>query len=137
MVERLISDEEKGKKETRATCKAAMEEVNKSDENFPIVLDKMTSRQYFSDTSYGGVRIYLTHMYRMSGNMMDGELIKELSQFMLGMKIVVTSKKRESGASLDEGKNAMRFEVYKRLCEEMYNGKCDEHLFSHDFLTLE
>ena len=40
MVERLISAEEKGKKETRATCKAAMEEVNKSNNNCPIVLDK-------------------------------------------------------------------------------------------------
>ena len=42
---------------------------------------------------------------------------------MSGMKIFVAANKRESGASLDEGKKAMHFEVYKRLCEELYNVK--------------
>ena len=31
----------------------------------------------------------------------------------------------------------MSFEVYKRLCEELYNGKGDEHLFAHAFLKME
>ena len=35
MVERLIAAEEKGKKETRATCKAALEEVNKKRRQLP------------------------------------------------------------------------------------------------------
>ena len=31
----------------------------------------------------------------------------------------------------------MRFDVYNRLCEELYNGKGDEHLFAHHaFLTM-
>ena len=34
---------------------------------------------------------------------------------MSGMKINVTANKRDSGASLDEGKMAMSFEVYKLL----------------------
>ena len=33
IVERLIASEEKGKKETRATCKYDLEEVNKSNDN--------------------------------------------------------------------------------------------------------
>ena len=41
MVERLISANEKGKKEMRANCKADMKEVNKSDDNCPIELEKM------------------------------------------------------------------------------------------------
>ena len=41
MVERLSAAEEKGKKETHATCKAALEGFNRSDDNFPIVLDKL------------------------------------------------------------------------------------------------
>ena len=45
---------------------------------------------------------------------------------MSGMKRFVAANKRESGASLDEGKNAMSFEMYKILCEEMYNGKGDD-----------
>ena len=32
---------------------------------------------------------------------------------MSGMKIVVVDNKRQYGASLDEGKEAMSFEVYK------------------------
>ena len=87
MVERLISAEEKGEKENRATCKAALEEFIISDNNCPIVLEKMTfnvfshyistkkSKKYgvyLSATSYCGVRSSLTHLYRMSGKTMDG-----------------------------------------------------------------
>ena len=43
------------------------------------------------------------------------------------MKIVVAANKRQSVASLGEGKKAMSFEVYKRLCEELYNGKGYDH----------
>ena len=73
----------------------------------------------------------------MSGKTKDVGFKKELSQFKLGMKRVVAANKRESGASLDEGKREMSFEVYKRLCEEMYNGKVEDHLFEHAFLTME
>ena len=88
MVERLISAEEKGKKEMRATCKDDLEEVNKSNGNCPIKLDKMTLNvfsNYMSTkksknsggclyaTSYSGVRSPLTHLYCMSGKTMDGE----------------------------------------------------------------
>ena len=69
--------------------------------------------------------------------MMDGEFKKELSQFMSGKKIVVEANKRQFGASLDEGKKEISFEVYKRLCEELYNGKGDDHLFANAFLKME
>ena len=75
------------------------------------------SRGYLYDTSYGGVRSSLTYLYRMSEKTMDREFDKELSKFLPGMKRVVADNKRESGASLDEGKKAMLFEVYKRICE--------------------
>ena len=116
MAERLISAKEKRKKETRATFKAALEEVNKIDDNCPIVLEKMifnvfshymsTKKSkkfggYLSATGYGGLQSPLTHLHRMSGKTMDGEFLKELYQFMSGMKRVVTSHRRESGASLN------------------------------------
>ena len=56
---------------------------------------------------------------------------------MSGMKRVVADNKIESGAILDEGNRAMVFEVYRRLCEELYNGKGDENLFTHAFLEME
>ena len=106
MLERLIPDKGKGKKQMCATCKATLEEVNKSDNNCSIVLDKITfnifshymstkkskkSGRYLSDTSYDGVQSPLTNMYCMSGKTMDVELNKELYQFILGMKRVVAS----------------------------------------------
>ena len=56
---------------------------------------------------------------------------------MSGMKRNVSANKRDSGASLDEGNRAMSLEVYKLLYEELYNGKGDDHLFAHAFLTME
>ena len=90
------------------TCKAYLGEVNKSDNNCPIVLKKITfnifshymstkkSKQsggYLYTTRYGGVQCSLTHMYYMSGKTMGGYFKKELSRFLLGMKIVVASNK--------------------------------------------
>ena len=56
---------------------------------------------------------------------------------MSGMKIVVAGNKRQSGTIIDEGKKALIFEVYKRLCEEMYKGKDEDCMFAHAFLTME
>ena len=101
MVERIIAAKEKGKKEMCATCKAALKEFNKIDDNCPIVLDRMefnvfyyyisTKRSkkyggYLSANIYGGVRSALTRLYRMSGKTMVGAFKRELSQFMSGMK---------------------------------------------------
>ena len=73
------------------TCKASLEKFNRSDDNCPIVLEKLTfnvfshymstkkskkSGGYLSATSYGGVRSALAHMYRMSGKTMDREFKK-------------------------------------------------------------
>ena len=41
MLDRLIDSKEKREKETCDTCKAALEEINKSDDNCPVVLEKM------------------------------------------------------------------------------------------------
>ena len=76
-------------------------------------------------------------MYRMSGKTVDGGFKKELYKFIPGMKIFVADNKSKYSASLDEGKRAMSFEVYKILCEELHNGKGDDHLFVHAFLTME
>ena len=70
---------------------------------------------YLSATSYGGFRISLTNLYCMSGKTIDGELNKELYQFMFGMKIFIASNKREYGDIIYELKKAMSFEVFKKL----------------------
>ena len=73
----------------------------------------------------------------MSGQSMDPRLAKDISQFMSGMKQTVADAKARSGKSLNEGKNPMTFEVYKRMCEIMYEGDSDEYLYAHAFLTME
>ena len=66
---------------------------------------------YLSSTTYGGVKSSLTHMYRMSDKAMVRGFKKLISQLMLGIKRVVADNRRYSGASLDEGKREMSFEV--------------------------
>ena len=50
----------------------------------------------------------------------------ELSQLISGMKRAVVSQKAESGESLDEGKKLMSYEVYKNLCELLFEGEGDD-----------
>ena len=91
MVERLNEVEDKGRKEMRAICKEALKAINRSDDNCPIVLEKMTfnifshytstkkskkSGGHLSATGYGGIRSALTHLFRMSGKNMDAEFKK-------------------------------------------------------------
>ena len=83
-----------------------------------------------------GVQSYLIHQYHMSGKIMGRGFEKEISQFMLEMKRVVAANKRESSASIDEGKRAMGFEVYTRLCEKMYDKDGDNHSFAHALQTM-
>ena len=78
MVERLIADKYKGKKDKRATCKSAFKDINRSNDNCSIVLKKKTfnifsdymstkkSKKlgwYVSSTIYDVVQNYLAHLY--------------------------------------------------------------------------
>ena len=69
-----------------ATCKADLEEVNRSDNNCPIVLDKLPFNVFYnymptkkienyggclSATSFDGVQSSLTRLYRMIGKTME------------------------------------------------------------------
>ena len=68
MVEHLVAAKEKGDKEVRGTCKADLEEVNKS--------DNKQSEGYLSTASYGGVQSSLTCLYCMIGKKMGREFKK-------------------------------------------------------------
>ena len=67
---------------------------------------------------------------------MPEELKIELSQFMSGMKRTVASQKADSGESLDERRKLMSYEVYKKLCEFIFEGEGDDYAFAHVFLKL-
>jgi len=105
MVNQLIDAEaednilcSKNRKHVRAVCRAALESINKNDDNCPIVLSKLcfnlfshyvttrknSKRQYLSKPGYGLIRSSLSHLYRVSGVEMDKRFDIELGQFMSG-----------------------------------------------------
>ena len=47
MVEGLITVEAEGKKAMRATCKYVLKVINTNDDNFPILLAKMTFNLFY------------------------------------------------------------------------------------------
>ena len=60
-----------------------------------------------------------------------------MSTFSRGIKRQVTQEKMESGLSLEEGKKAMNFDVYKLMCRKMLEISSDEGPLAHLFLILE
>jgi hypothetical protein len=149
--EGLTSAKKKGKRtNTRAAIKRALQAINPTEKNSPIILEKFTfnvfshyltqrknkQQTYLSKTSYSGIRSAFVHLYRMSGVAMEEKMKQDISQFMGGMKRVVASAKATNGQSLDEGKKAMTFDVYKKLCDILYRGVGEDYLFAHTFLTL-
>ena len=76
-------------------------------------------------------------MYCVGGKDMDQEFKKELSQFMTVRKRVISSNKSQSGISINEGKKAVHFDVYKKICNLLHQGEGEDFLFAHAFLTME
>ena len=110
--------------------------MNKTDSNSPIILQKtifnlispyLTTRRnkgggFLSKAIYSGVISAFVHMFIMCGETMPEEFKIELSQFMIWMKKTVASQKADSGESLYEGGKLMSYEVYKKLCELLFEG---------------
>ena len=134
-----------------AMCKLALDRMNKTDSNSPIIWQKITFNLFshylktrrnkgggfLLKASYSGVRSAFVHMYRMGGYTMPEYFKIELSQFMSGMKRTVASQKAESGEILVEGKKSMSYEAYKKLCEFLFEGEGGDYAFAHMFLMLE
>ena len=76
-------------------------------------------------------------MYHVSGKYIDQGFKKEKYQFMLGMKRIISSTKRQDGISLEEVKKAMSFDVFKTLYDVLHQGEGEDFLFAHTFLTME
>ena len=145
-------DEGKNVKRTmRAVCKKALEGIRKGASNCPLILSKLTFNvfshylttrknkkgKYLSKGAYSGIRSALMHMYRMSGDEMNDEFRKDMGQFISGMKRLVTKSKLDEGASLDEGKKPMSFDVYKTMCDLLLRDGGEDAAFAHLFLILE
>ena len=143
------------RKRVRKVVKESIQEVNKDDNNCPVLMENLTFHifsRYMSDrkrrrgkgasnilstSMYELMRSGLNHLYRSSGTKMDEEFSSNLKIFMAGMKRTVTNKKIERGESVVEGKKKMSFEVYELMCECFLKGEDSEYIFAHAFLTLE
>ena len=146
-----IEANKKGRKNMRSIYKLALDEMNKTDINSPIILQKITfnlfshylktrrnkGRGFVSKASYSVVRSAFVNMYLMSGETIPKELNIELSQFMSEMKRTISPQKADIGESLYEGKKSISYEVYKKICELLFEGEGDDYAFTHVFLTLE
>ena len=75
-------------------------------------------------------------MYCMSEETIPEEFKIELSQCMSRMKRTVVSQKAKSGEILDEGKKLMSCELYKKLCELLFEVEDDDYAFTHMFFTV-
>eukprot|EP00957_Ditylum_brightwellii_P111864 8531725-Ditylum_brightwellii.AAC.1 len=60
-----------------------------------------------------------------------------MGNLLSGTKQTVAKVKASSGEALDEGEKYIRFEVCSKLCEFLFVGEGEDHLFAHAFLTLE
>ena len=147
-----LGQKKDGKRENlRKICMDQLLKVNKHDDNCPIVLQKVTFNvfsnylatkrnkkgQMLSKSTYGTLRSALTHLYKMAGQEIPDKFRQEMSTFSRGIKRKVTQEKMESGLSLEEGKKAMNFDVYKLMCRKMLEISSDEGPFAHLFLILE
>ena len=143
---------EKGRRDNlRDLCKKRLEIVNKHDKNCPLILQKVTFNVFshylatkrnkkgemMSKSSYGMFRSAFTHLHKMAGQAIPLQFQQDMATFNRGIKRKVTQEKMEAGLSLEEGKKAMNFDVYKLMCGKMLTMNSDEGSFAHLFLVLE
>jgi len=89
-----------------------------------------------SKSAYGGVRSALMYLHKVAGYETPDDFKRDMSQFNRGIKRQVAEEKQASGMSLEEGKKAMSFDVYKLMCQKLMASEADDAVFTHLFLVL-
>eukprot|EP00980_Cylindrotheca_fusiformis_P027304 scaffold19845_cov136-Cylindrotheca_fusiformis.AAC.1 len=141
----------KGRKHLRVVCKKALENVNKTDKNCPIILETVTFNVFshflttrkskrggmLATSSYGSVRSALVYLHAKAGYQTSSEFNDEMRVFNRGLKRKFVEERQASGESLEEGKKAMNFDVYCLMCKSLMERGSDDATFAHLFLVLE
>ena len=73
-----------------------------------LILEKYS----LSNPTYDTTRSALSHLYRVSATDMPHDFVRNLSQFVGGMKWTVEKERKDGGQKVEEGKAPMSFEVY-------------------------
>ena len=101
--------------------------ANKKDEN----------GNYLSAHNYSGIRSGISFLFKISHTSFPPNFRDQMSTLLKGINRTVVAQKVESGETLEEGKEAMSFACYNLLCQKFFEGKKNEYIFAHLFLTLE
>ena len=65
-----------------------------------LTMQKGSKGKLFSQTAYSDIWSLLCHIYRMTGQDMGPEFMKNMGYFLIGMKQTVAKAKAKSGESL-------------------------------------
>ena len=108
---------------------------------FPVfsnyVISRRNTNMSYSNSFYQSLRSALMHLFRTASIDPPLELNKELKKFMAGLRRTVAKDIQDQGISCEQGKSAMGFSVYKRLCEILVASPNPEDVFTRAWLTLE
>lgn len=129
---------------------AALPFIKRTSADFhPILLHNLNARQfisfllsftpsgvYNSKSFYGGFRAALFDLFRESDVVESDTFKKHLKKSFSGLKKKAQQYKDVSGTRLGEGKKALPFDLYKKLCEWMISDGSKLSLFSWAFLTI-
>ena len=139
--------------ETRRKTKEILVDMQADADNCPVILSALTFEVFshylttrrpqragvvvLSFASFSAHRSALMNLYHITKYEMPACFSKLLSQFMSGMKRKIQHTKLLRGDQSREGKRRMVWDVYELTCKLMQEGKVDDFVFEHCFLTLE
>jgi hypothetical protein len=91
---------------------------------------------FLSESSYSGFRSALLDLFTRSNIEIQDEFYSNLKTFHSGLKRKIAENDQKDGRRAQTGKDAMRFDVYLKICELLMADGRPEAAFAHCYLTL-
>ena len=79
----------------------------------------------------------LMHMYRTAKVDILKNFGAELSQFVLGIRMMVAKDTQTRGVQYEAYNSPLSLPIYRLMCEKMFSSPNPEHIFLRAFLTVE
>ena len=79
----------------------------------------------------------LMHMYRTAKVDILKNFGAELSQFVLGIRMMVAKDTQTRGVQCEAYNSPLSLPIYRLMCETMFSSPNPEHIFLRAFLTVE
>ena len=120
-----------GKRNSQGTPPVEAKEGSRQEERL------IAEKYLLSNYTYDAMTIYPSHLFILNGENMTVNFVKNLCQFLSGMKQTVEKQRQGSGQKVYKGKFTMPFEAYCFMCDLIVCGVQNEYLFVHCFLNLD